>query len=254
MSASRPSGFCVGSSTTSASSRICFAAQSERSASSHSTRSDASVPLSSPPCTLPAIHRIAGSRRAIAARVARPGRRIHQLRGRGADAREAGRRHPVRIADDRVAQVAALDRLRQRAGDDPRRRGVDRGDVRVGLRGGHVALAEVDPDHLLRRRHLAAERRRPERVARRRRGDGRTGPREQRPCADREHEHQTLHPASPEMKWAVLRRRGIVPARVSARRRAGAAAARRTSPTAGSAGPRASARGCAPTSPPRARS
>jgi hypothetical protein len=66
VSASRPSGFCVGRITTIASRRICCAAQSARSASSHSTRSDASVPLSSPPWTFPAIQRIAGSRLAIA--------------------------------------------------------------------------------------------------------------------------------------------------------------------------------------------
>jgi len=49
-------------------SRIRRAAQSERSASSYSTRSDASVPLSSLPWTLPATQRMAGVRRTIPAR------------------------------------------------------------------------------------------------------------------------------------------------------------------------------------------
>jgi hypothetical protein len=50
----------MGTMTRIALSRIRAAAQSLRSASSYRTRSDASVPLSSPPCTFAAIQRIAG--------------------------------------------------------------------------------------------------------------------------------------------------------------------------------------------------
>ena len=101
-------GSASGRITTTASSRIRCAAQSVRSASSCRTRSEASVPLSSPPCTLPAIHRIAGRLAAIAAASAGG---VAGSISFAASARTAARPcggQPVGLPDDRVAQIAAL--------------------------------------------------------------------------------------------------------------------------------------------------
>ncbi len=113
VSASRPSGFCVGRMTTIDASRICSAAQSWRSASSQSTRSDASVPLSSPPCTLPAIQRIAGFAAAIAA--ARAGVVSGSISSAAAARTPASPCALTRsgLPDDRVAQRAVLHRARR---------------------------------------------------------------------------------------------------------------------------------------------
>ncbi len=103
-------------------------------------------------------------------RLARRGVGVAQLRGRVADGGEAGRRHVLRPADERVAKRPSLPRRAEDAADDPRARGVDRLHVCVGLGGRHLLRAEREPEDGLGRRRLAGEDgRRLDRVAGRRR-------------------------------------------------------------------------------------
>ena len=118
-------------------------------------------------------------------RLGRGSARVHQGCGRAPDALEAPRRHVRGAADDRVPQRPALHRRGGDTGRHARARPVDREQVLIGLGGRDVARAELDPDHLLRGRHLAAETRGP-RVAGRLR-DGRRGGREQQAGDERRH-------------------------------------------------------------------
>ncbi len=100
--------------------------------------------------------------------------RIAQARRRLADRREASGRHMLGLADERVAEVAALPGGAEDAADDPGARRVDGLHVFVGLGSCHLLRAEREAELRLGRRHLSEEgRRRLYRVAGSR--QGRTG-------------------------------------------------------------------------------
>jgi hypothetical protein len=98
-------------------------------------------------------------------RVERARARIHQLRRARAHGGQAGARHALGPADDRIAQRPPLVRGRRHAARHAGAGPVDREQVAVGLGRGDVAVTEVDADHLLGGRDLPSEARRREGVA-----------------------------------------------------------------------------------------